>query len=160
MRIILTAALAAALLAPAAAFADLYRYETEQGTIAFTDDVERVPVRYRASATRQEVRDLKSYPRLTVVPRGATYAPADPFAEEAAVETGSSEPGQEAVAARPSVEISLGAGNAIELPLGSDKPITVRRNQWRHTVDEGLGYLKPYTVIEQDGEIIAEIEPH
>jgi hypothetical protein len=160
MRIILTAALAVALLAPAAAFADLYRYETEQGTVAFTDDVERVPARYRASAKRQEVQNLKSYSRLTVVPRGATYAPAETFAEEAAVETQTSEPGQEAVAARPSVEISLGAGQAIELPLGSDKPITVRRNQWRHITDEGLGYMKPFTVIEQDGETIAEIEPH
>ena len=101
MRIILTAALAVALLAPAAAFADLYRYETEQGTVAFTDDVERVPARYRASAKRQEVQNLKSYSRLTVVPRGATYAPAETFAEEAAVETQTSEPGQEAVAARP-----------------------------------------------------------
>ena len=160
MRIILTAALAAALLAPAAAFADLYRYETEQGTIAFTDDVERVPARYRASATRQEVRGLESYPRLTVVPRGATYAPADPFAEREAVEAERSEPGREAVAARPSVEIGLGAGDAIELPLGSDGPITVRRNQWRRTVVDGLGYTKPFTVIEQDGETIAEIEPH
>ena len=39
---------------------------------SFTDDFERIPARYRASATREELRDLESYPRLTIVPEGAT----------------------------------------------------------------------------------------
>jgi hypothetical protein len=160
MRIILTAAVAAALLAPAAAFADLYRYETEQGTVAFTDDLERVPARYRASADRLESRELASYSRLTVVPRGATYAPVEPFEVEEAEAAGESESEAAVAEPRPSVELGLGASDALELPLDSDKPITVRRNQWRYVVEEGLGYLKPFTVIEQDGEVIAEIEPH
>jgi hypothetical protein len=37
-------------LAPAVSGADVFRYETEEGTIAFTDDVKRVPARYRDQA--------------------------------------------------------------------------------------------------------------
>jgi hypothetical protein len=163
MRITLTAVVVAALLAPAAASADLYRYETEQGTIAFTDDPERIPARYRASATREAPRDLASYPRLTIVPRGATVAP-PPAAEAEPQEASAPQPEQAVTAAAPApratYEIGLGGGSALELPVDPTKPVVVRRYQWRYVDDGALGTWKPFTVIEQDGEVLAEIEPH
>jgi hypothetical protein len=161
MRITLTAALAAALLAPAAARADLYRYETEQGTVAFTDDIERVPARYRASAKREDPRDLESYSRLTIVPKGATtHAPPARAEAESVAEA---PPGGAVIEApRPSLEIGLGGSRAIEIPFdpSSDEPIVVRRRQYRLVDDGAAPIWKPFVVIQQGDRIIAEIEPN
>ena len=159
MQVVTTAVLVVALFAPATALADLYRYETESGTIAFTDDVNRIPARYRPDAKRQTERGLQSYRRLTVVPRGATYAPKRVFEEES--EPRKPEAAESAPApATPSLEIAIDRRSAIEIPLDSDEPITVLRDQYRYLDDRALGTYKPFTVIKQGDKVIAEIEPH
>jgi hypothetical protein len=68
--ILLMLLLTAALAAPAAA-GTLYRYTTEDGSLAFTDDLKRVPERYRQTAQTMETGKLTRYAR---------YSPADPAA--------------------------------------------------------------------------------
>ena len=71
MRIALAVLLLACWIVPNAG-ADTYRYETDEGTLAFTDELKRVPAKYRDGAEKLVDRSLWTYPRLTPVPRGAT----------------------------------------------------------------------------------------
>lgn len=48
----------------------VYTWETDEGTISFTDEHKRIPAKYRLSATTKEMGKLKNYPRYT--PTGAT----------------------------------------------------------------------------------------
>jgi hypothetical protein len=48
-----------------AAGGQLYRWTTSDGTVAYSDDVKRVPQAYRARATRTTVDELESYGRFT-----------------------------------------------------------------------------------------------
>jgi len=82
----LTFVLAAALLAaPAltAQAAGLYKWETESGAVAFTDDPKRIPARYRDQAVAVETRRLADYARFTEVasPVETAQAPAPSHAE-------------------------------------------------------------------------------
>lgn len=43
-----------ALCAPALAYADIYRWEDERGVLHFTDDIKKVPIRYRDKAAVQK----------------------------------------------------------------------------------------------------------
>ncbi len=47
------------------ASAEIYRWTTDSGEIAFTDDVDRIPSRYREHATLQRELGLASYSRFT-----------------------------------------------------------------------------------------------
>lgn len=72
---ILRTALAVTLLGtPLAASADFYQYETDDGVLSFTDEIERVPSRYEDVAERREDRALADYERLSVSKRGASTA--------------------------------------------------------------------------------------
>lgn len=62
----ITAALALGFV-PSHARADYWRYETESGSIAFTDDAKNVPAKYRESAKQIAEEPLTTYPRLSVV---------------------------------------------------------------------------------------------
>jgi len=162
MRAILTAIVAAALLAPPAGAADLFRYETESGTLSYTDDVKRIPSRYRDQAVREAPRSLSTYPRLTVVdspPEAPAEAPAerDPFAAlaEALARFAPAAPGDASA-----VQVPVGESFSFQAPAAGEEPVRVRRNQWREVDDGSLTYYKPFTVIEQGDRVIAEIEPH
>ncbi len=83
---IVVAALAA-LLAPRVASADYWRYETETGAVAFTDDPKAIPTKYQASAKPVKEASLFEYDRLSVVhpvPAGAP-TPAGVATRETAV---------------------------------------------------------------------------
>lgn len=43
----------------------VFTWETDDGTISFTDDAKRIPARYKASATKKDLSPLKTYPRYT-----------------------------------------------------------------------------------------------
>ncbi|MBW2273504.1 MAG: hypothetical protein JRG96_09555 [Deltaproteobacteria bacterium] len=45
----------------------LYRWTTDEGTYAYTDDKKRIPARYRAQAKKAPLRRLKDYDRYTPV---------------------------------------------------------------------------------------------
>ena len=63
----LSAAALALGLMPGVAAADYWRYTTESGSLAFTDDVKNVPAKYKASAERIKEEKLESYHRLSIV---------------------------------------------------------------------------------------------
>jgi hypothetical protein len=68
--------LAGLLAGPVATPADagtLWKWTTEDGSVAFTDDPERIPARYRAEAKQREMGGLGSFSR---------YTPSDPAADE------------------------------------------------------------------------------
>lgn len=139
---------------PSAAVAkDLFRYETEAGTLSFTDNPDQIPARYRSAAKRVAMPPLAGYERLTVVPHGATDTPAASVEVKSVVARGS-----ESRAPR-SIQYSLGGETALEIPLVSDEPVVVRQLQWRRVERAGLSYWKAFTVIAQGGRILAEIEP-
>ena len=48
----------------------VFTWETDEGTISFTDERKRIPAKYRLSASKRELGKLKNYPRYT--PTGAT----------------------------------------------------------------------------------------
>jgi hypothetical protein len=52
---------------PTLARADYWRYETETGSLAFTDDAKNIPAKYRAGAKQIAEESLFTYPRLSIV---------------------------------------------------------------------------------------------
>ena len=136
--------------APGLAAADYYSYTTEEGTFAFTDDLKRVPARYRDAANKHSDRRLVDYSRLTIVPRGATTAAGldwpGPDLSDVAAAPGLADPAM--------IRLQLGGSVSIEVPAGSGSPIIVKRRRYRYS----NGYLKPHTIVEQDGRILADIE--
>lgn len=148
MRIVQMALIVAGVvIAPALARADWYRWESENGTVSFTDDHKRVPARYRDEAKRISARDLDSYARFTRVQRNAGPTP-----WLVAPDAPATEP---APAAAPKLLIPVGR-NMLELPDdGSDAPVLVRRGRYEWSDD---GYLKSHTVVERDGRVLADVE--
>ena len=132
---------------PAAAGAEMYRYETDEGTVAFTDDLKRVPSRYRAGAETLAIQKFWDYPRLTIVPRGAT------------TEAGSSLAGPQdlAAAAEPTapiepseVRVELSEGVWATVQADPEAPIEVDHEyRW---VD---GRYTPHTIVRQGDRILA-----
>ncbi len=61
----LAAILLAASLATPAMAGTLFKWTTEDGSVAFTDDPERIPERYRSQVKKIETRGLDSYERFT-----------------------------------------------------------------------------------------------
>lgn len=152
---VLCIVLAGGLLTPGLAAADYYRYETVGGTICFTDALDRVPLRYREHIVVIAEAALASYGRLTIVPRGATFAPSydvwGPVIDEPT--------GPLRSAARPRawqrrrIWVDTGGGTAMDLPV-DEGPIHVRkRGRWSRD-----GRMKSTTIIEQDGRERAVIE--
>ncbi len=133
--------------APALASADWYRWESENGTVSFTDDAKRVPARHRDGAERISARDLESYARFTRVERHAGPTPWQLEAEAPVAEP--------AAAGEPKLHIPIGRG-MLELPDdGSEEPIVVRRGRYAATPD---GYYKSHTIVERDGRVLAIVE--
>ena len=141
----------ALLLAPAAASADLYRYETESGSIAYTDDLKRVPELYRASAVREPEQKFTDYNRLSIVsPDAHPSAPVsytNPF--EADHET--RQPARSPVSI---VTIKAAPDVFVDSDPYSDEPVKVKRHEYRW-VD---GEWQPFTIVSQGGRVLATIE--
>jgi hypothetical protein len=143
--------------APLAASADYYSYVTDSGTLAYTDDPKYVPARYRDAVERHAYRSFADYPRLTVVPRGATIAPSDEVLAEF-----TSEPAAETLAdtqthpARPT-NLTIDAGPQTQIDFDaygdSDEPIFVtRRVVWER------GAARTQTVVRRGDETLAIID--
>ena len=62
---VLGASLCVGLSGPAFAGGTVYSWETDDGTISFTDEQKRIPSRYKLSATTRELGSLESYERFT-----------------------------------------------------------------------------------------------
>ena len=145
-----TATLAlAALLVPAWAFGDYYRYETDEGVLSFVDDIRQIPSRYRDRARPEEEQSLFEHARVTLVPRGATRA-ASVTALAGAESAPLASPGQGAAGG---VEIGSNPSNTtIHVPAGSDQTVQIERTtewKWRD------GRYVPHAVVKVDGRVIS-----
>ena len=142
MRIALAVLLLACWIVPNAG-ADTYRYETDEGTLAFTDELKRVPAKYRDGAEKLVDRSLWTYPRLTPVPRGATTQAMPSIVAE---ETQAVSP--ERSPATVAVEVSKGLW--VQLDPESDAPVHVEREfRW---VDGGF---RAHTIVRQGDRVLA-----
>lgn len=148
----LAALVVGALLVPALGGAETYyRYETDSGSIAFTDERERIPTRYRESVTDVPASSLFDYAHTTLSESGASaVAPPKELPTGAALEPG--EVGlQGELPERLALEI--GDGVSLSIPTDPSERITVTRDVLRW--EDGL--LRRYTIIKRGDRIIAEI---
>jgi hypothetical protein len=158
------AALALGLL-PRVAAADYWRYTTESGSLAFTDDVKNVPAKYKASAERIPEAKLETYHRLSVVD-SATATPRILGPRMIS----RPEPSADAVAAAPLAPaepkrdgaiVSLDVGGVkIDVDADSDEPIYVDRQQYSDEngyIDHN-GYMAPTTIVRRGDKPLAYID--
>ena len=146
-----------AVLLPALVVAqNYYRYRTDSGSVAFTDDLDQIPARYRDSAEAVQPAPLPDYSRTTVSEPGAglaTTVTSLPDLEELTRQTA-----REPVKRRPVTltggMLSLGIADGVELgvPIDGDELITVRRElRWED------GKLLQLTIVRRGEKMIAEI---
>ncbi len=136
----------AALLTPALASADIYRYETDEGVLAFTDDVKRVPSRYQDSVERIKEASLLEYARLTIVPRGASNSARWTLPQGESAAAPRTEPGRRVrISSNPST-------TTLELPAQTEAPVELARTTEWKWVD---GRYVPFAVVKLDGRTVS-----
>src|SRR5262245_5105735 len=161
----LFAAAFALALTPRIAAADYWKYTTESGSLAFTDDVKNVPAKYKASAERIPEAKLDSYRKLSVVdsavsasriagPRIVSQPEPDAAAAPAPVL-----PGQRK---RDGAGVSLDVGGVkIDVDAEGDEPIYVDKRQYTDadgTYIDHNGYMPPTTVVRRGDKPLAYID--
>ena len=146
-----TGLLATALLlaSPVAAGENYYRYETET-SIAFTDDPETIPERYRDSMRMIEAQSLFEYERTSIAREDAGQeAPSRP-------ETVELDPSQAAaLGTAPSITLEVAPGVYVDVPVPAAGDEEQRVNVERGWVQRD-GTLYPYTRIKQGDKILVE----
>jgi Tfp pilus assembly protein PilE len=169
-RTLIAAAVLFAVAAPAGAKV-VYRWKTDDGVYAFTDDAKRIPEKYRTQAKASPLRPLHTYKQYTPAQRSGTQAylrGVEKSAREmsklnarlsgqgAAMPTGTvyGEPSDEAVlrvgtAGQSNVEVQTSG-------LGSGEPIVIE--QKRYYVP-GMNSTRTDTVVRQGGRILAITKP-
>ncbi len=155
-------AMLAALCLPAVAGAELWRYQTESGSVSFTDDFKRIPSRYAADAVQIEERSLADYERTTISEPGAsiestkTILDLDDLEARLAAALGTpasgSTPGQGGGPAP--VSISVADGIRLDIAADSDEPISVDKGQYMSR----NGVLSPHTVVSRGGKPLIIID--
>ncbi len=163
--------LALAAAAPQPAAADYWRYETETGGVAFTDDPKGIPAKYQASARAVAEASLFDYDRLSVVEPVARPIPAPTHDRvtrgDSAVPvfawpvTEATEPARSAHSGS-RVRVNVG-GMQIDVDGAEDEdePLYVDRSQY---VDldgdyiEHNGIMSPTTIIRRGDKPIAYID--
>jgi hypothetical protein len=136
---------------PALAGAEYYRYETENGSIAFTDDPAQIPARYRDSAEALPEQSLHDFRRTTrVEPRPKAEAAPDVSAPPPATRRIYIQPR----AATPRrVTISAGEGVDFDVETDSPEPIIVQKGVLR---SDGRGTAE-YTIVKQGDKVLMEV---
>ena len=167
---LIAAVVLAAVAAPASAKV-VYRWKTDDGVYAFTDDAKRIPQKYRAEAKASSLRPLHAYKKFTPAQRSGTSAYAkrmERSAEEMAklnarvsgrspaLRSGAPEdwPSDEAVlrvgtAGQSQVEVQAGG-------LGSGEPIVIEQKRF---YVPGLNSTRQDTIVRQGGRILAVTKP-
>ena len=137
---------------PFVASADYYRYETENGSIAFTDDPERIPERYQDSAEPLVEKSVHDWDRTTRVEPGASKQ------SRTALPHTAPEPTQrtpEPTQLRESVmTIDAGNGMKVDVPTKDSEPITIEKDILK---SDGQKTAK-YTIVRQGDKILMEIK--
>jgi hypothetical protein len=120
-----------------------YRYFTEK-SVAYTDDLENVPERYRDSVEEVEPTSIHDYSRATHTERIADpmVRPA-PEKPEAAPAPGVS-----------TVTIEVGPGVFVDVPTGEGtEPVTVHKGWTRDDSEQ----VYPYTIVKQGDRILLDL---
>ncbi len=165
--IVLAAGFALSLAGPVFA-AELYRWTTDDGTIAYTDDARRIPERYRKVAKKISTGSLQTYARYTP-DRSSTKNSEVALTERvdrlratnAAVEDHPTAPYAAQTAPQnesPIVRVGPQGEPALEVPSprqGSG-PLIVEQRRYRM---EGGFVTRTDTVVRQGDEIIAIVKP-
>lgn len=154
-------------LAPQLAAADYWRYETETGGVAFTDDPKGIPAKYQASAKAVKEESLFDYDRLSVVDPIPAAAPTRTglAATESAVPVFAWPVAQpEAPTARRGSSVRINVGGMqidVEDDDDSGKPLYVDRGQYvdldGNYFDHG-GIMSPTTIIRRGDKPLAYID--
>jgi len=165
---VLAAGLGLSLAGPAVA-AELYRWTTDDGTVAFTDDVKHIPERYRKVAKKISTGSLRDYARYTPdrsLTRNSEVALADRVdrlrAANAALEThlASSPQPVQTVSPRdnPFVRVGPQADPSLEVSASheSSGPLIIEQRRYRM---EGGFVTRTDTVVRQGDKIIAIVKP-
>ena len=137
---------------PLPAGAEYYRYETDNGSLAFTDDPEQIPARYRDSAVAVPEQSLHDWNRTTHV----EPAPALPPRAAKASPQRLRQVKSEAAPARDVVTLNGIDGDidvGVDVTARSDEPIIVEKRVMR---SDGIGTVE-YTIVRQGDRVLMEI---
>jgi hypothetical protein len=164
----IAAAALGALLLPQVAQADYWRYETETGGIAFTDDKKSIPTKYQAGAKAVKEESLFDYGRLSVIhPVSAGDATrAGVRATEPAVPVFAwpvNAPVADAPVEDPDTRVRINVGG-MQFDVNSEdgeEPLYVDRGQYTdlegNYIEHG-GIMRPTTIIRRGDVPIAYID--
>jgi hypothetical protein len=168
-KILTAAALGLSLATPALA-ADLYRWKTDDGGYAYTDDAKRIPEHYRKTAKLISTGSLTGYDRYTPGP-STTPESRDALSERlerlrafnvAYDQAHAGQPAAMAVATgegprAPSVRMSPTAGPSVEVSGNDDGgPVMIEERRFR--IADGF-VTRTDTVVRQGDRIIAVVKP-
>jgi hypothetical protein len=155
--------LAAAVAGPASA-GSVYRWTADDGSVAFSDDLKKIPSQYRASAKVVRTGDLRGYARYTPAEtRAAARERSLQIEERLERLRGLNE--TPAVAARPArvsrtdTILQLDNRTSIAIPndgLGSDEPVVVEERRVRDRNNISTTHV---TVVRQGDQIISVVRP-
>lgn len=127
----------------------VYSYTQDNGTLAFSDEYERVPARYRAHSDRHSNESLIDYPRHTLVQRYPELRSQNP---EGVGEVRA--PGVTIHAQQPTMMVDAGQGLLVPVAVGEEagKVEVSYSYRWSN------GRYTPFTVVRQGDRVLAEIE--
>ena len=151
-------------LLPAAARADYWRYETDSGSTAFTDDAKNIPAKYRASAVKIAEQSLDGYRKLSIVQKN----PVVPAPRAAVTPDVAAAPPQMAYQGDETPRTNginrLGItidGMQVDIDADADEPVYIDKRQWvdgsGDFFDHG-GVMAPTTVIRRGDKPLAYID--
>jgi hypothetical protein len=158
---VIAAALAIAGL-PGIAGADYWRYETDSGSTAFTDDAKNIPAKYRDSAVKIAEESLFTYKRLSIVDPVKPATPSGVNAPNAAVPVfpwpapvAAVAPSAPQTSPRVSIDVE---GVRIDVDPNQDEPIYIDKRQYTNAEGDYIehgGYMTPTTIVRKgDKELV------
>jgi hypothetical protein len=162
---VIAAALALGLL-PRVAAADYWRYETDSGSTAFTDDAKNIPAKYRDSAVKIAEESLFTYKRLSLVdpikpatpPSVANQAPAVPVFPWPAGSVAQAPEADRHPRDRVSVDVE---GVRVDVDAdNSDEPIYIDKQQYSDEngyIDRN-GFMPPTTIVRRGDKPLLYID--
>jgi hypothetical protein len=152
---------------PQLAAAEYWRYETDSGSTAFTDDVKNIPAKYRASAVKIAEESLFTYKRLSVVdpvkptPRSVASADAVPMSPSptAAASIASAAPASDR---HPEERVSIDVeGVRIDVDPDADEPLYIDKRQYTDAdgnyIEHG-GYMSATTIVRRGEKPLVYID--
>jgi len=162
---VIAAALALGLL-PRVAAAEYWRYETDSGSTAFTDDAKNIPVKYRASAVKIAEEPLTTYKRLSVVEPIQPATPRSVGADAAAVPvfpwpvaSAAPAPAREN---HPTDRVSVDVeGVRIDVDPDQDEPISIDKRQYTDADGSFImhgDYMVPTTIVRRGDKPLVYID--